>query len=90
MGLATSFLKKNKQQNVIFTQLIPRYLGEVAMILKESSCSVHLAICMKATLSTKTKIKSLIWKQAQTVDSCTETIKKSKGMTQEILVSILY
>ena len=59
MGLATSFLKKNKQQNVIFTQLILRYLGEVAMILKGSSCSVHLLICMQATLSNKKYLK--VW-----------------------------
>ena len=59
MGLATSFLKKNKQQNVIFTKLILRYLGEVAMILKGSSCSVHLLIRMQATLSNKKYLK--VW-----------------------------
>ena len=40
-GLVRPFLKKNKQQNVMWTQLVFRYLGEVVMILKESSCAGH-------------------------------------------------
>ena len=41
-GLARPYLKKNKPQNVIVTKLVFRYMGKGAMIVKESSCSVHV------------------------------------------------
>ena len=41
-GLARPSVKKNKQQNVIVTKLVFRYMGEDTMIVKESSCSVHV------------------------------------------------
>ena len=43
---------------VIFPKFVFRYLGKVALIRKESSCSVLFVMCVKATLSNK--IKSLI------------------------------
>ena len=41
-GLARPYLKKNKPQNVIVTKLVFRYMGKSAMIVKKSSCSVHV------------------------------------------------
>ena len=63
-------------------------MGKGAMIVKESSCSVHV---IRVKVHLKKKIKSLIWKQAWTVNSCTGTIMKIKKMAQELLnMSIFY
>ena len=54
-GLARPYLKKNKPQNVIVTKLVFRYMGKGAMIVKESSCSVHV-IRVKVHLKKKLKV----------------------------------